>query len=382
MAKYGVLGPLQVTGHDGQGLRLRGERQRSLLAMLLFHANEHVSADRLVDALWPGVPPKSYASNLHTYVSRLRERLGPIDNSGRGYRLRVADDELDLLVFRREAASGRAANDPRAAAAHLRLALAQWRDQPLADLSVPQLEAEVARLEAERFAVFEDCVEAELAAGRHADLIGELQAAVAEHPLRERLVGLLMTALWRSGRQVEALAAFRATRAMLIDETGLEPGPELREVHAAILRGEEDEPAAWPICQLPAEVLDFSGRGELVASLTATIGERREPVVVLSGEPGVGKSMLAVRVAHRVRDEFPDGQLFAHLAGATEPREVGDVLADLLRTLGVTGPAIPEDVHAKAAALRSRLANRKVLLVLDDAAGPAQIGRASCRERV
>jgi DNA-binding SARP family transcriptional activator/tetratricopeptide (TPR) repeat protein len=374
-AKYAVLGPLQITGLDGEGLRLRGERQRSLLAMLLFHANKQVSNERLVDALWPDAPPKSYASNLHTYVSRLRERLGPIDNTGRGYRLRVDDDDLDLLVFRREAAIGRATVDPRAAAAHLRRALAQWRDQPLADLTVPPLDAEVARLEAERFAVFEDCVEAELAAGRHADLIGELQAAVAEHPLRERLVGLLMTALWRAGRQVEALAVFRTTRQLLIDETGLEPGPELREVHVAILRGDQpaEETETWPICQLPAEVLDFSGRLDLVDELTATLAERRAPVVVLSGAPGVGKSMLAVRVAHRVRDEFPDGQLFAHLAGATDPREVGDVLADLLRTLGVTGPAIPEDLHAKAAVLRSRLADRKVLLVLDDAAGPAQI---------
>ncbi|MGH3759841.1 BTAD domain-containing putative transcriptional regulator [Actinophytocola sp.] len=371
-AKYAVLGPLQITGHDGRGLRLRGDRQRSLLAMLLFHANKQVPTDRLVDALWPDVPPKSYASNLHTYVSRLRKRLGPIDNTGSGYRLRVDDDDLDLLVFRREAAKGRATRDPRAAATHLRRALAQWRDQPLADLTVPPLDAEVARLEAERFAVFEDWVEAELAAGHHADLIGELLAAVAEHPLRERLVGLLMTALWRSGRQVEALAVYRDTRATLIDETGVEPGPELREVHVAILRG-EDEPPAWPIRQLPAEVLDFSGRRELVDELTATLARRRTPVVVLSGEPGVGKSMLAVRVAHRVRDAFPDGQLYAHLAGATDPREVGDVLADLLRTLGVTGPAIPDDVHARAAVLRSRLADRTVLLVLDDAASPTQI---------
>ena len=375
-AKYGVLGPLQITGHDGQGLRLRGDRQRSLLAMLLFHANKQVPTERLVDALWPDVPPKSYASNLHTYVSRLRERLGPIDNTGRGYRLRVEDDDLDLLVFRREAAMGRATRDPRTAAGHLRRALAQWRDQPLADLTVPQLDAEVARLEGERWAVFEDCVEAELAAGRHADLVGELQAAVAEHPLREKLVGLLMTALWRSGRQVEALDAYRRTRATLIDETGLEPGPELREVHAGILRGDDagaDDRHTWPICQLPAEVLDFTGRHALVEELTATLAQRRAPVVVLSGEPGVGKSMLAVRVAHRVRDAFPDGQLFAHLAGGSEPREVGEVLADLLRTLGVTGPAIPDDLHAKSAVLRSRLADRKVLLVFDDAASPAQI---------
>ncbi|HWM07510.1 MAG TPA: BTAD domain-containing putative transcriptional regulator, partial [Actinophytocola sp.] len=374
-AKFGVLGPLQIADHDGRWLRLRGDRQRSLLAMLLFHANKQVPTERLVDALWPDVPPKSYASNLHTYVSRLRERLGPIDHTGRGYRLRVEDDDLDLLVFRREAEAGRrSTRDPVAAAAHLRRALAQWRDHPLADLSLPALDPEVARLEAERFAVFEDCVEAELAAGRHADLVGELAAAVAEHPLRERLVGLLMVALRRSGRQVEALDVYRRTRALLIEETGLEPGAELREVHAAILQGEDDAKApAWPIRQLPAELPDFSGRTELVGELAAALGERRVPLVVLSGEPGVGKSMLAVRVANQVRDAFPDGQLFAHLAGATGPREVGDVLADLLRSMGVTGAAIPDDLHAKAAVLRSRLADRRVLLVFDDAADPAQI---------
>lgn len=378
-AKYGVLGPLQITDPDGRWVRLRGDRQRSLLAMLLFHANNQVPTDRLVDALWAAVPPKSYASNLHTYVSRLRERLGPIDHTGVGYRLRVADDDLDLLVFRREVAAGRAARDPATAAAHLRRALAQWRDQPLAGLAVPVLDVDVARLEAERFAVFEDCVAAELAAGRHTDLVGELQAAVAEHPLRERLAGQLMVALQRSGRQVEALAVYRDTRAMLIEETGLEPGAELREAHATILRGgsstggTEGPAPTWPIQQLPAELLDFSGRDELVGELTTVLAGRQAPLVVLSGAPGVGKSMLAVRVAHRVRDAFPDGQLFAHLAGATAPREVGDVLADLLRTLGVTGPAIPEDLHAKAAALRGRLAERRVLLVLDDAADPAQI---------
>src|SRR5690349_6885443 len=231
--RYGVLGPLQITGHDGRWLRLRGERQRSLLAMLLFHANERVPTDRLVVALWPDVPPKSYASNLHTYVSRLRERLGDtvIDHAGPGYRLHVDEADLDLLTFRGAAGAGRAAlrdGDAEAAAGHLRRALDQWRDRPLADLALPALDAEVARLEIERLTVFEDWVEAELAVGRHAALLGELQAAVAEHPLRERLVGQLMRALRTSGRQADALAAYRAARDTLVEETGLEPGADLR----------------------------------------------------------------------------------------------------------------------------------------------------------
>jgi DNA-binding SARP family transcriptional activator/tetratricopeptide (TPR) repeat protein len=372
--KFGVLGPLQITGRDGRWLRLRGDRQRSLLAMLLFHANERVPTERLVDALWPDIPPKSYASNLHTYVSRLRERLGDtlIDHAGPGYRLRVADGDLDLLTFRVASENGRQAlkdGDPRAAARHLRHALAQWRDRPLADLTLPALDAEIARLETERLTVFEDCVEAELEAGRHAELVGELQAAVVEHPLRERLVGQLMRALQGAGRQADALGVYRTARETLVEETGLEPGAELRTVHGEILRGDE-----WPIRQLPASIRAFTGRDDVVDELTDLLTEPDCPPVVLTGEPGVGKSTLAIRVAHRVADEFPDGQLYAHLAGATAPRPVDDVLADLLRSLGVTGPGIPDGTHAKAAVLRSRLADRRVLLVLDDAADPGQVG--------
>ena len=373
-AKFKVLGPLQVTGQDGRLLRLRGDRQRSLLAMLLFHANQRVPTERLVDALWPDIPPKSYASNLHTYVSRLRDRLGDtvIDHAGPGYRLQVADADLDLLVFRAASEHGRQAlrdDDPRTAARHLRHALAQWRDRPLADVSLPLLDAEVARLETERLTVFEDCVEAELAAGRHAELVGELQAAVAEHPLRERLVGQLMRALQGAGRQADALTIYRTARKTLIDETGLEPGAGLRATHAEILRGDE-----WPIRQLPADIRAFTGRDEVVDELTTLLTDPDCPPVVLTGAPGAGKSTLAVRVAHRLADEFPDGQLYAHLAGATAPRPVADVLADLLRSLGVTGPAIPDGTQAKAAVLRSRLADRRVLLVLDDAADPGQVG--------
>ena len=371
--KYGVLGPLLVTDSSGQWLRLRGDRQRSLLAMLLFHANTQVPAERLVNALWPDLPPKSYASNLHTYVSRLRERLGPIEHVGDGYRFAVDTADLDLLVFRAEADRGRRADDPAAAAAHLRTALAQWRGHPLDDVHLPALDAEVAGLEDERLSVLEDCLDAELAAGRDAELIGELRVAVAENPLRERLTGLLMTAMQRSGRQADALEVYRRTRATLIEETGLEPGPGLRAVHAAVLRGDGPEPTPWPVRQLPADHDGFTGREESVAELTGLLADRRAPVVLLTGEPGAGKSTLALRVAHRVAEAFPDGQLYAHLAGATEPRPVDDVLADLLRSLGVFGQGIPDDTHAKAAVLRSRLADRRVLIVLDDAADPGQV---------
>nr|WP_225954188.1 AfsR/SARP family transcriptional regulator [Kibdelosporangium phytohabitans] len=374
---------MSVAGPDGE-IRLRGEHQRVLLAMLLFHANRPVTTDLLVSALWPELPPKSYASNLHTYVSRLRARLPGvrIDLAGRGYRLQVATEDVDLLVFRDSAASGRSearAGRPEKAAAHLRKALAQWRTHPLADIRVPALEAELGRLESERLAVFEDCVDAELAAGRHAELAAELQAALTEHPLRERLAGQLMLALQHSGRQAEALDVYRLTRTMLIDELGVEPGTALRRLHASMLRGEGGgEPLprpTWPICQLPAVSADFSGREQHLAEVTGLLnpGGHSVPVVVLNGEPGAGKTSLAICAAHQLRSVFPDGQLFVSLSGVDDPRDTGAVLADLLRGLGVNGPAIPDDLRARAAMYRGLLTDRKVLVVLDDAVGPEQV---------
>ncbi|HVV10909.1 AfsR/SARP family transcriptional regulator [Amycolatopsis sp.] len=376
MAKFGVLGPLRV---EGGSLRLRGERQRSLLAMLLFRANEDVPVPQLVDALWIGEPPKSYVSNLHTYVQRLRQRLDSawIDHTENGYRLRVSERDLDLLVFRAEAAEGRRAaaqGDHARAAKHLRRALEQWRGQPLTDLHVPPLDTEASRLEAEHLGVLEDCIDAELAIGKHNELIGELTALAAENPLRERTAAQLMIALQRAGRQADALSVYRRTRARLVEELGVEPSGVLRRAQSTVLRGEELTPGTpWPICQLPADLLDFSGRATEIDKLAGLLSEPGMPLVVLSGEPGAGKSTLATKVAHRLRTEFPDGQLFIPLTGTSAPRDVGALLNDVLRALDVSGSAIPDDVQARAAAYRGLLTDRRVLVVLDDAADPAQV---------
>ncbi|MFD8494420.1 BTAD domain-containing putative transcriptional regulator [Amycolatopsis sp. NPDC059657] len=370
MANFGVLGPLTVQRATGEWVTLRGDRQRSLLAVLLFNANRHVPVGRLVAALWPDLPPKSYVSNLQTYVSRLRERLGDvsIEHAAHGYRLRVGPDELDLLAFRAAAAAGRRTSDPRERAAHLRRALGLWRDHALADLHLPVLDAELARLAAERLAVFGDCVDAELAIGRHTELIGELASTVSEHPLAERTAAQLMVALQRAGRQTEALEVYQGIRTTLVEELGIEPGAELRQAHAAILQGD----AGWPLCQLPPDLPDFDGRSAEFAELTTVLGRSSGsvPVVVVSGEPGVGKSALAVRAAHRLREVYPDGQLYVSLSGA---RDIAEVLADLLRGIGVTGPAIPDDPAARASAFRGRLTGRRVLVVLDDATEPTQV---------
>jgi DNA-binding SARP family transcriptional activator/tetratricopeptide (TPR) repeat protein len=375
MAHFGVLGPLAIESPPGHWVALRGDRQRTLLAVLLLNANQHVHVDVLVEALWPERPPKSYASNLHTYLSRLRERIDGlrVEHGPLGYRLCVEPDELDLLVFRSAVAEGQRAGDALAASGHYRRALAQWRGPVLAGLHVPRLDADVARLESERLAVFEDCVDAELTAGRHGELTGELQAMITEHPLRERLAAQLMIALHRAGRQGDSLEIYRRLRTTLIEELGVEPGAEVRRVHAAVLRGEDPvprmPPPVWPVCQLPPDIADFTGREAELAELTAVLGSAAGvPLAVLTGEPGAGKSTLAVRAAHRLRARFPDGQLYVPLG-----RDVGEVLADLLRALGVPGPAVPDDVRARAAVFRGRLTDRRVLVVLDDAGDPEHV---------
>ncbi|MEV4320151.1 AfsR/SARP family transcriptional regulator [Actinocrispum sp. NPDC049592] len=232
--RFGVLGPLAVTTGEGAPVSLRGNRLPALLSELLFNANRAVSIGRLVEVLWGDEPPKSYVSNLHTYISRLRERLDgvPIDLVPGGYRIGVDTEELDLLVFRAEAQAGRETADPATAAAHFRRALDQWRGT---DFHQPHLELEAVRLEAERIMVVEEWVDASLAAGHAAAVIGELEAFVRLYPLRERFAAQLMEALTRCGRRAEALAVYQRTRRELVDQLGIEPGPQLRALQARIL---------------------------------------------------------------------------------------------------------------------------------------------------
>ncbi|WP_181777439.1 AfsR/SARP family transcriptional regulator [Amycolatopsis pittospori] len=384
MPRFGVLGPLTIESPPGGRTTPRGDHQRALLAVLLLNANASVSVDALVETLWPETPPKSYTSNLHTYVSRLRARIEGlrIERDPHGYRLLVEPGDLDLLTFREAVTAGKAAaraGDPATTAGHYRRALAQWRGPVLSGLHVPRLDADIARLESERLAAFEDCVDAELSDGRHGELTGELQAMITEHPLRERLAAQLMIALHRAGRQADSLGVYRDLRTTLVEELGVEPGAEVRRVHATVLRGEDpapsiSTPSVFPLCQLPPDIADFAGREGEIAELSGLLGDDTGvPVAVITGEPGAGKSTLAVSTAHRLRRSFPDGQLFVPLAGASDPRDLADVLGDLLRALGVTGPAIPDDVEARAAVYRGRLADRRVLVVLDDAAGPDQV---------
>jgi len=241
---FRLLGPLEVT--DGRRAVQLGEgRHRSVLVLLLLHRNEPVASDRLIDALWGEVQPPTAAKVLQNYVGRLRRALDDragrrLQTSGRGYTLRVEDGELDVDRFERlvcEGSEALAHERPADAATHLRAGLALWRGQPLAEVAYEGFaQGEIARLEERRAVALERRIDADLALGRHADLVSELEALVARHPLRERLRGQRMLALYRCGRQSDALEAFHQARRQLVEEVGVEPGPELRGLHEAILR--------------------------------------------------------------------------------------------------------------------------------------------------
>jgi len=245
--EFRLLGPFEVVEHD-RLLELGGRKQRSLLAVLLLHANEVVSTDRLMDELWAQTPPRTAAKSIQLYVWRLRKELGEgrIVTRAPGYMLRVEPSELDLARFEQLLVEARR-TDPNSAAQKVRGALALWRGPPLGDFAYePFARGQIARLEELRWAALEQRIDADLAGGRHAELVGELEALVVEHPLRERLRGQLMLALYRSGRQAEALDAYRAARAELSEELGLEPSEELKRLERAILQQD-------PLLDLPQQ---------------------------------------------------------------------------------------------------------------------------------
>lgn len=295
--EFRILGPLEVTA-DGRALDLGGHKQRTLLALLLLQANRVVSSDRLIEALWEEDPPGTAAKALQVHVSQLRKLVGRerLETRAPGYLLRVGPDELDLERFERLQEEGR-----------LDDALALWRGAPLADFAYQRFaDAAIARLEELRLSCLEERIDRDLARGRHAELVGELDALVREHPLRERLRGQLMLALYRSGRQADALDVYRDARAALVDELGIEPGRELRERHQAIL---EQDPELDPAADAEAtpERLGgfFVGRDAELGDLGAGLGDAlagRARLFLLAGEPGVGKSRLAEELASQARD--------------------------------------------------------------------------------
>ena len=310
---YRILGPLLVI-REGEPVMLGGRRNAELLSVLLLRANEVVSSDRLVEDLWAGAAPANPRKAVQVYVSRLRKTLGVdvLETRALGYVLRVGDGELDVWRFEHLVAEGRqalAVGDPTRAATLLRHALALWRGPALADVMYePFAQAGAARMEELRLTCIEAKVEADLDLGRHADLVGELEALIDQHDARERLRGQLMVALYRSGRQAEALEVYRETRRHLMDELGLEPGPELRSLETAILN--HDPRLTWtpprataPNLRRPNRI--FVGRERQLAQLMAGVEDLeqgRGSLFLLRGEPGIGKTWLAEEGAARAAE--------------------------------------------------------------------------------
>lgn len=392
--EFRALGPLEVRA-AGEPVAIRGHRRRVVLLLLLLEAGRVVTFDRLTEAIWDDSPPKTATTQVHICVSQLRSLLAhaaadaePIRTHAAGYYLQVPDGAVDLLRFRALVASARSRaqrDDRSAAASDLRTALDLWRGEVGSGIDSRVVSAAAARLAEERLTALHEWLDLELSLGRHQERIGELQELVAAYPLRERFYAKLALALYRAGRQAEALAACRRARRVLVDEHGIEPGAELRGLERAILDNDPalqlptPEPAAPVPRQLPAPPPDFLGRREQVAELRqALIGgpgdEGRVRIALISGAPGVGKSALALAVAHEVRDAFPDGQLYAQLRGTeTVPVRPEPLLHQFLRALGATPGNLPTGLTELAAEYRSWLAGRRVLIMLDDAADAAQI---------
>ena len=440
-----ILGPLRVTV-DGADVEVGPPQQQAVLCALLARAGRPVSARALVQAVWGADAPALAVGALRTHVSQLRRLLEPtraprsparlLVSAASGYALMLEPETVDLAGFDRclrEAEACRRAGRPRHARLLLVDALALWRGEPLAGIPGPEADSRRTRLGERRLAAIEARWEVELESGELDAAITGLSRAVQEHPLRERLPELLMTALYRSGRQAEALDVYARIRRALSAELSVDPGPELARLQRRILVGRAPEawrgeawrgeawqqaagqreagqreawhpqagqrtgtapagpvppqvrpvlPAAPPqvlppirVQRLPPAVPDFVGREEAVTRLSEDIAVGRSVTIgAISGMSGVGKTALALQVAHRLRAHFPDGVFFVDLFGhSTRPVEPGLVLRRLLRALGEDDHRIPEDDTERAALYRSLLADRRLLIVLDNARDPARI---------
>ncbi|MGW6930094.1 BTAD domain-containing putative transcriptional regulator [Lentzea sp. NPDC054927] len=371
---FRVLGPLEVRPDNGRPAVPTRRKQRLLLGMLCLHSNEVISRDTVVDWLWGEAPPASAVANLQSYVSELRKLIGKdrLCTSKDGYLLKIADDELDAANFERLARDGKAAvraGRQVVAVQQFAQALALWRDEVLCGLALPDAgRAEAARLDELRLAAEEDHVEARLELGLHHEVVGELRRLIDRHPLREGLWAQYALALYRCGRQAEALEAHREVHDLLDRELGVRPGVRLRDLQQRMLRADPDldlRPVMTAVSvprQLPASARGFIGRQSELAELDAL--PDGAGVGLLTGAPGVGKTALALYWAHRVRDRFPDGHLYANVHGGVAPI---DVIGRFLRALGAAPERVPTHVDEAASVLRTLLADRRVLMVLDNA---------------
>ncbi|WP_350275113.1 BTAD domain-containing putative transcriptional regulator [Kribbella sp. HUAS MG21] len=375
-----VLGPWYVrAGTDD--VPLPPGQARIVLASLLLTPNQPVGIDTLVDQLWTERRPARPHGTLHTYVSRLRRALGPnrIETSPAGYLLRADEQYVDLHQFRALQTKAADAASPSEELSLLREALALWRGRPFGDLPSTWLDRDVVpQLTEEWFAATERRIDLELAAGPPGTLIPELSELTQRYPTREALWFRLIDALHRAGRRAEALDRFHQVRAVLRDELGIDPGEQLSQLHRAVLRGDVSR-RREPIRQLPHDIRNFVGRSTELDALNAMdrdlASDQATRIVTIDGAPGTGKTTLAVHWAHRKAASFGDAQLYLNLRGYGPGDPVGpaDAAAMLLRALGVASERIPAGTEERSALLRSSLAGRQVLLLLDNARDADQV---------
>jgi DNA-binding SARP family transcriptional activator/tetratricopeptide (TPR) repeat protein len=401
--RYRLLGPL-VIGDPDHPSNPGGRRQNRLLAALLLRAGHTVPVVYLVEVLWNDRPPTQAVKVVRNGVSLLRTAFArsgepaTISTTGHGYRLDVPEDQLDLLLFlrlRADADRRAAAGDTRRAAASLRAALDLWRGPALDGLTCPALAPAIAHLDEQHLAAWECLTDIELRLGRADEVVGPLTELAAAHPLREHLHGRLMLALHHTGRRADALATYRALRQRLYDELGIDPDPAVRDLHRRILASDhtltasfapdrtapshpETPPAPVPR-QLPAAVGHFIGRTDEMKALDALLDWPGDPTVVISaidGSGGIGKTALALHWAHRIADQYPDGQLHLNLRGydpVHPPLTPARAIRSLLDAFAIEPARIPADPDAQAALYRSLVADKRMLIVLDNARDAGQV---------
>ncbi len=424
-----ILGPVELMA-DRRSLNIGGPRQRTVLAMLALNVNRVVPVERLIDAVWDDSPPRTARGQIQICVSALRKLFAEAGKEqailvrSPGYLLELETDELDSERFgslmqaaKQQAAGGRAAE----AVTTLHQATAMWRGCALAGVPSDLVQRGATMLEQQRMAALEERIRLDLALARHEEVIGELRGLCEEYPLHEQLHSYLMVALYRSGRQADALEVARRTRYTLLEEIGIEPSPELQQLELAILNQDTSlelpasaKPAPWSSAhavtaepsevpqpsapapapagqsdvprQLPASIADFTGRDEQLNQIKRLLQDGGNPyamrIVAISGMSGIGKSSLAVQAAHELAAEFPDGQLYADLrAGGAD--SAATVLARFLRALKVGSSALPDELAERAEIYRSQIAGKRILIVLDDMVSEEQVlpllpGSPSC----
>ncbi|HET9893573.1 MAG TPA: BTAD domain-containing putative transcriptional regulator [Streptosporangiaceae bacterium] len=390
--QFSILGPLDVKDDHESPVPVSRRLHRLTLSLLLLNAGQPCSVTSLVTALWGDSPPLSPEVSLRSCVYGIRKLLPDghrVLTHPSGYLIEVGYDELDLYKFRDLVSGGRKAldkGDVIGAEAMLSEALNLWRDPPLADLPNVQ---ERDKLLDQHTEAQDALMDAKLELGQHRQVLTELRSIVTADPLREHAWAQLMTALYRCGARAEALAAYGRLRMTLVTTYGIEPGPELQDLHRQVLA---DDPALkhlpnrpalqaktpvgaarWPACQLPASVADFTGRTAELTELLGRLPGDGMAVTVISGMPGGGKTELAVHAAHLAMPAFPDGQLCAWLDDAGQARDSQVVLGELLRGLGVPNSEIPMSRFEREAMYRSVLAGRRVLLLADGASSASQV---------